>query len=137
MILSNEYTNKLLDLIRGYDITAPSKFYIGIVQTDGNEVSGASYARVEYDATNIAWYSTQETVNETSTGTSRTIKPVANISWGTALENWGTVNRIRFYLSASGTDYFGDVIITNLTINNGDTIEILSGDFNISIPNDN
>lgn len=132
MILSNKYQNLFLDLFRGYSIPAIEKLYIGLMLKTDEEVSGDSYARIEYDASPIAWLSTQGTVDEISTGDTGEIKNVANISWGIALENWGIVDRIRFYLEPTGLDYICDHEISETNISNGDLVEILSDDFSIT-----
>ena len=56
---------------------------------------------------------------------------VANISW-TALETWGNINKIRFFLESNGQDYFCD-FDTEITVNPGDEVIILSGDFKIEL----
>lgn len=132
MILSKDYENKLLDLFRGYSIEPITKFYIGLVKTNGEEVSASSYSRVEYDASNIAWLSTDGTVGSESTGDTGTISNVANISWGTSLEDWGVVNRVRFFLESSGESYFCDHETENTNITNGTDVSMLAGEFVIS-----
>lgn len=135
MILSQAYENKILDLVRGFGVEPIEKFYIGLLLLDGTEVVGDSYARIEYDASSIAWFSTQSTVDEPSTGDTGSISNVANISWGTALEQWGTVNKIRFYLDATSEDYFCDHEITETLIENHSEVTIMAGDFIITTRN--
>lgn len=132
MILSREYENKILDLFRGYPIEKLEKVFIGLVLENGDEVSGDSYSRIEYDTSSIAWFSTQGTVEEVSTGDTGMIANVANIDWGTALETWGTVNRVRFFKEATGPGYVCDSVIPSTLISNGDIVNILAEDFTIS-----
>lgn len=134
MILSDLYKKKLLDsMFRGYQsFNAPDKVFIGMLDNLGVEITKPSYTRKEYDLSTIAWYSTQGTVDEESTTGESKIKNVANISWGTALETWGSVKKVRFYLGSSGLEYFCDLPV-DLVINSGDTVEILSGDLSIGL----
>lgn len=137
MILAPEYKNKLLDLFRGYGIEPFSKFWVGLLDVNGNEITAPSYQRVEYDASPIAWYSTQYTVDEPSVGTSNKITNVASISWGTALESWGVVNKIRFYIDPAETSYFCDHKIEQLNIVSGTEVDIDIESFSIEISDDN
>lgn len=136
MILSPEYENKFLDLIRGFPIAAITDFYVGLVKIDGTEVVSPSYARVHLIASPNVWLSTQGTVAEASTGATGEISNVANISWGTALDTWGTVNKIRFYTDISSTAYFCDHAVLESTITNGTVVEVIAGDFVITTRND-
>lgn len=133
MILSNNYANKFLDLLRGYSFEPIAKYYIGILNVSGEEVSGDSYSRLEYDATNIAWYSTQGTVEENSTGDSKTISNMAPIQWSSILETWGEVNTLRFYSSSSGEDYIFDIPFSSVVLTTGDTFEFLEGELRIKV----
>jgi hypothetical protein len=132
MILSTQYENMFLDLLRGYPIPAITDFYVGLVKTDNTEVVAASYGRVHIDALPGVWVGTHGSVSGPSTGSLSLITNAVNISWGTALENWGTVDRVRFYLAASGVSYFCDHPISSTPILSGATVEILTGDFIIS-----
>lgn len=135
MILSTEYENKILDLFRGQPIEAIPNFYVGLIKTDGSEVSAASYARINIPSSLITWLSTQGDDN-VSSGTSGEISNVVPMSWGTALETWGIVNRVRFFTSPSGSSYFCDHTVTETVITNGTTVQILAGDFVITTRND-
>lgn len=136
MIFSTEYENKILDLFRGYTLSFPEKVYVGLIRQSGNEVSADSYARVEYDLSNIAWLSTQGTVNEESNGDTGKISNVAGISWGTALETWGLIVSVRFYLEPTGEDYIFDQSVEPFEIVSGTDVEFLVGDFEISMRDD-
>ena len=137
MILSLEYRNKFLDLFRGYKIDPIEKFWIGLINENGDEINFPSYQRIEYDASPIAWFSTQYTVDEPSNGSSNKITNVASISWGTALESWGTINKIRFYTQSTGSSYFCDHKVESLNITSGDEVDIDIENFSIEISNDN
>lgn len=121
MILSDKWATILLDSLRGIPFTPPTKYFVGLMNTD-TEVTGGSYQRLEYDATANAWNLT-----------GRALSTVANLDWGTALESWGTVSKIRLYEDSTGTDYIGDIEVTPFEVNNGDTVEILVGDFTIRL----
>ena len=132
MILSDTYKRKLIDfLFRQYPLTIPEKVYVGLINASGEEISGGSYSRIEYDLSAISWFSTQGTVDEISMSGDPKTSNVANISW-TALETWGNINKIRFFLESNGQDYFCD-FDTEITVNPGDEVIILSGDFKIEL----
>lgn len=132
MILSNEYVNFILDMFRGLSVPPITDFYVGLIKTDNTEVSGASYARVHIDASTNAWVGTHGSVGGPSSGTSKTITNATNITWGTALETWGSVNRVRFYTNPNTSAYFCDHEIATTIVSSGDTVEITAGDFSIS-----
>ena len=131
MILSDLYVNKFLDLLRGQAIEPVAKYYVGLLDENSNELTNPSYSRVELDANLATWTSTQNTVGEISTGSSREISNTVIISWGTALETWGPITKVRFYLTDSDGTYFADHVV-NENIVSGTTVEILIGDFKIS-----
>lgn len=132
MILSVEYENKIFDLFRGYAIPAITDFYVGLIKTDDLEVTAPSYSRVHLDALPGVWVGTHGSVSGVSSGTTGLLSNAVNISWGTALENWGSVDRVRFFTSPSGSSYFCDHTIAQTSIMSGSTIEVLTGDFLIS-----
>jgi hypothetical protein len=137
MILSTVYENLILDLLRGGSIPAISNFYLGLIKTsDGNEVVGNSYSRIVLPANLITWKSTQGSINEISNGASGEIINAVPLSWGTALETWGTVDKIRFYTTLNGADYFCDVNIPQAIITSGTEVMISAGDFKISTRNE-
>lgn len=132
MRFSVEYENKILDLFRGYTLSFPEKVYVGLIRQSGNEVTGDSYSRVEYDLSNIAWLSTQGTVDEPNSGDTGVISNVANISWGTALETWGLIVQVRFFVASSGEEYILEQDVEPFEIVSGTDVEFLVGDFEIT-----
>lgn len=136
MKLSNEYENLFLDLFRGYSIPAIEEFYVGLIKTDGSEVVGASYGRINIQANPNTWQSTQGTVGVPSSGTTGLITNTTVLTWGTALETWGNVDRIRFFTHPTSDAYFCDHDITSVNITSGTDVTILVGDFEITTRND-
>ena len=90
--------------------------FVALIKTDGNEVSGGGYAR----QSGIFQQSTEQ-------GNTSAIVNASALDFGTATANWGSINKVRIYTSASGTGESNMVYedtITTRTVNNGDSFSI-------------
>ena len=98
--------------------------YVALIKTDGNEVSGGGYTR-------------QSAVFQQSTeqGNTAAIVNSSAIDFGTATADWGSINKVRIYTSASGTGASNEVFestITTRTVNDGDSFSIPNWTITIS-----
>ena len=99
--------------------------YVALIKTDGSEVTGGGYSR-----------QTATFVQSTEQGSTDAIVNSAAIDFGTATANWGSVNKVRIYNSATasaGTNQIFEANITTRTINQNDSFSIPSGGFQITI----
>lgn len=99
--------------------------YVALIKTDGNEVSGGGYQR-------------QSAIFQQSTeqGNTSAIVNSAELDFGTATADWGTVNKLRIYTSASATGDSNAVFestITSRTINSGDSAVLPANGWTITI----
>ena len=136
MNFSNDITNAFLDAIRGQGFTLPSynSFFVGLLREDDSEVDGAGYIRQELEASLLTWSSTQGTVGEASTGTTNTITLEVAITYPMALEDWGSVNRLRFYYASSGDSYLFDTDFSPIFISNGSTFSVPTIELTMGTP---
>jgi hypothetical protein len=133
--LSNTYENSTLDHLMGTaTLTSPSTVYVGLFKstvdaattlanleanTQTDEVSGGSYARV---AATFSRASSGSTSNS------------ADITFTTATANFGEVTHIAILDASTG----GEVIVagaldTAKTIESGDTFEITTGNLTVTL----
>jgi hypothetical protein len=133
--LSNTYENSTLDHLMGTaTLTSPSTVYVGLFKstvdaattlanleanTQTDEVSGGSYARVA---------ATFSSASSGSTSNS------ADITFTTATANFGEVTHIAILDASTG----GEVIVagaldTAKTIESGDTFEITTGNLTVTL----
>lgn len=99
--------------------------WVGLFKTDGSEVSGGSYAR-----------QSATFVQSTESGNTAAIVNNAEIDFGTATANWGTVNEARIYTSSTTTSASNLIFtaqFTSRTVNNGDSFTIPIRGFQINI----
>ena len=99
--------------------------YVALFKTDNTEVSGGGYSR------QLASF-----VQSTESGNTDAIVNQAEIDFGTATANWGTIDEVRIYTSSSSTASSNLVFtanISNRTVNNGDTFSIPANGFQINI----
>lgn len=127
--MSNYLENKLIDFIfRGQSYTAPSNTYIGLFTANpsdtggGTEVSGGSYARVEYGSTLLKWAGTQSVGSTTtSVGTSGTTSNNDPITFPSPTANWGVITGFGMFDQSSGGNLlFHGALSIDKTVNNGD-----------------
>lgn len=131
MILSNTMANSILDVLRGYTTTIGpfNKLYVGVINSNGSEVSGGSYSRLEVDASPAIWTATQGAVDAPSSGTTKEITNRVSFDFGTINSNWGSVDRLRIFTTSNGTDYLFDCKFQETTVASGDSFMIDIGDF--------
>ena len=98
--------------------------YVALIRSDGNEVSGGGYSR-----------QTVQMVQSTEQGNTDRAVNQAEVDFGTASANWGTINQIRLYTSSTSTAasalIFSDTI-PSITINAQDTVSIAAGNLSIA-----
>lgn len=78
--------------------------YVALIKTDGNEVSGGGYQR-----------QSASFVQSTEVGNTSAIVNNADIDFGTATADWGTVNKARIYSSATSTAESAQIAETSFT----------------------
>ena len=86
--------------------------YAALFKTDGSEVSGGGYARVSGTWTQGSGADANRCSNN------------ADLDFGTPSANWGTVNEIRLYTTATGTSDSNREFTAGITaraVNSGDT----------------
>lgn len=136
--------NKIADaLLRGQALGAPASFYIGLDTAScteaggGTEVTGGSYARVAVTSSLANWAGTQSTGSTTaSSGTSGTTSNNGAISFPTPSAGWGTVVSMRFWDAASsGNAWVCIALISNQTINTGNTVSFPAGTLTLQVDN--
>lgn len=99
--------------------------YVALIKTDDTEVSGGGYQR-----------QSAVFVQSTEQGNTSAIVNNAEIDFGTATADWGTVRKVRIYTSASGTGDSNSVFessITARTVNSGDSFAIPANGWVITI----
>lgn len=99
--------------------------YVALIKTDGNEVSGGGYQR-----------QTANFQQNTESGNEASIVNAADIDFGTATANWGTINKVRIYSSASSTAASAQIFestITSRTVNTNDSFSIPANGWVITI----
>lgn len=136
MILHPTFENKIIDsIIRGQALSLGfSAFHIGLVRLNGSEVTSPSYSRVQINRSLTHWEGTQGGGETTiSDGDSGETSNIVTIEFPEALEDWGSVNKIRLYTASSGTNYFADIAIEPMNILTGQQITFNPGDLTISI----
>ena len=97
--------------------------FVGLFKTDGNEVSGGGYARVS------------GTWTQGSGGEANRCSNNSDLDFGTPSANWGTVDEVRLYTTATGTSDSNREFTAGITaraINSGDTFEIPAGGYEIT-----
>lgn len=115
----------LAKLLGGTDFTPETTWYAALMTTaptdagGGVEVSGGSYARVAV---------ANNTTNFPAPGATPEIDTGADIDWGTATANWGTIVAIAFYDASSGGNLgpWGPISVPTL-INSGSSFKVTSG----------
>lgn len=141
MSAASDYVeNQILDFYlnqgsgAGGSISAPSNIYLGLFTTapttssegnsDGTEVSGNGYARVEIS----------DKFNNAS-GTGGSLSSNADITGFTASGgNWGTVTSIGIFdASTSGNLLFYTALDSSATVNDGDSFQISSGNLTVTV----
>ena len=99
--------------------------FVGLFKTDGNEVSGGGYSR-----------QSAAFAQSTEQGNTSAIVNSAEIDFGTATANWGTIDEVRIYSSASGTSASNLIFTANITartVSSGDSLSIPANGFHINI----
>lgn len=99
--------------------------YVALIKTDGNEVSGGGYSR-----------QTASFVQSTEQGNTSAIVNNADIDFGTATADWGTVNKVRIYSSSSSSATSAQIFessITSRTVNTNDSFSIPANGWVITI----
>jgi len=129
--LTNTYENSMIDwLMRAQTLTPPTTgAYIALFttcptdSTAGTEVTGGSYARVNYAASLANWAGTQGAGTTTaSSGTGGTTSNNNVITFITATADWGTVNCFGYMTASSGgTLIFYAALTAPRNITNGST----------------
>ena len=123
--------NVLLDHVFGAAaFTAPATLYAAAYTANpsdsggGTEATGGSYARVSItnNATNFPAASGGAKANGT------------DITWTTATASWGTITAVALLdASSGGNQICWDALATSKAVGDGDTLEIATGDFDITL----
>lgn len=134
MIFSNVFENKIIDaLFRGVALNLETaSLHVGLIKPDNTEVNASSYLRSEVNLSLTDWLSTQGNVLVSNGSTGKTENANA-ISFPEALENWGLVNKLRFFVAPSGSQYYFDLPIDAINITIGTELIFSPGDLEISI----
>lgn len=108
--------------------SAPANVYVALYTSatsdagGGTEVSGGSYARVAV-STSSGW-----------TGTGGATDNAADVDFGTATANWGTVTHVGVRDASSGGNLlFHGALTASKTVNSGDSFKFVAGDLDISL----
>ena len=105
-----------------------SSDYIALFKTDGSEVSGGGYSRIQANAANFG--------QSTEQGATNAVVNAGNIDFGTATAAWGSVDEARIYTSAS-TSTDANLVFTatfnTRTVESGDSFSFATGNFRINI----
>jgi hypothetical protein len=107
--------------------TMPSPVYLALFTATpsdsggGTEVSGGSYARVSL-------------ASKFAAAASGAITSNADIDFGTASANWGTITQIGIFDASTAGNllWWGDLTASK-TVNSGDGFKILSGSLTLSL----
>ena len=143
--LTDTYENSMIDwLMRAQTLTPPTTgAYIALFttcptdSTAGTEVTGGSYARVNYAASLANWAGTQSAASTTaSSGTGGTTSNNNAITFPAATADWGTVNCFG-YMTAStgGTLIFYAALTASRNITNGSTASFAAAALTFTIDN--
>lgn len=118
---TNFFEDKVLNVLRGTNITAPTTIYMGLMTTapgesgPGTEVSGGSYARVAFTL---------------AAPSGNTVSNSAQVDFPTPTAGWGTVVGIGvFDASSGGNMWLYSDQTPNKTINTGDPVFVPVGAF--------
>lgn len=143
--LTDTYENSMIDwLMRAQTLTPPTTgAYIALFttcptdSTAGTEVSGGSYARVNYAASLANWAGTQSAGSTTaSSGTGGTTSNNNVITFTTATADWGTVNCFGYMTASSGgTLIFYAALTASRNITNGSTASFAAAALTFQIDN--
>lgn len=127
--LSDYLENELIDhIFRGRAFTAPSALYVALFTAapsdagGGTEVTGGSYARVQYDPGFANWLGTGgETTDVDSTGTGGATENRNAVTFPAPTANWGVVTHIGIFDASSGGNLLlHGPLATPKTVNDGD-----------------
>lgn len=143
--LTDTYENSTIDwLMRAQTLTPPTTgAYIALFTTcptdatAGTEVTGGSYARVNYAASLANWAGTQSAGSTTaSSGTNGTTSNNNVITYPAATADWGTVNCVG-YMSASsgGTLIWYTALTASRNITNGSTASFAAAALTFQVDN--
>lgn len=129
--LSTYMENAVIDhLFRNQSFTPSVTLYFALftaAPTDaggGTEVSGGSYARVSKTAASAGFAAASGGSAVTS----------ADIDFGTASANWGTVTHVGIYDAPTGGNLLAwGPLATSKTINSGDGGKILAGQLTLDV----
>jgi hypothetical protein len=92
----------------------------------GTEVSGGSYARVSVNPLDANWAATSGTNGQTSN--------VADINFGTATANWGTITHFAIFdATSAGNLIVWGALSASKTVNNGDAFKIPAGSLTVTV----
>ena len=127
--LSNFLENELMDhILRNLAYTSPTTVYVALFTDDptdadsGTEVSGGSYAREAVGATS-GW-----------AGSGGATDNAADVDFGTATANWGTVTHTAVMDAATaGNMLFHGALTASKTVNNGDSFKFAIGALDVSL----
>lgn len=96
MGLAESVRNGLLDYYFGGDALArPGSVYLALIKTDGNEVSGGSYARVEI--AQAGWTS----------ASSGAVENAGTLTFPTPTATWGSIDAFKLYDAATAGNELG------------------------------
>jgi hypothetical protein len=121
---SNYMEDKVLNLLRGTDFTAPATIYVGLMTaapdegSAGTEVSGGSYARTAVTFTAPASGAIENNAD--------VVFPTPTADWGTVV-GWGL-----FDASTAGNMLYFFNLSANQTINTGNEVKFPAGDLTVS-----
>lgn len=143
--LTDTYENSMIDwLMRAQTLTPPTTgAYIALFttcptdSTSGTEVTGGSYARVNYAASLANWAGTQSAGSTTaSSGTGGTTSNNNAITFPTATADWGTVNCFGYTTaSTGGTLIFYAALTASRSVTNGSTASFAAAALTFTIDN--
>lgn len=143
--LTDTYENSMIDwLMRAQTLTPPTTgAYIALFTTcptdsaAGTEVSGGSYARVNYAASLANWAGTQAAASTTaSSGTGGTTSNNNAVTFPAATADWGTVNCVGYMTASSGGTLIWYTALTAArNITNGSTASFATAALTFQIDN--
>lgn len=123
--------------------TGPANLYFGLLtaapsdSSDGTEVSGGSYARVQVVSGTTTFANTQASGTGASSGTGGTTSNSSTITFPAPTGNWGSVTHFGVYdASSAGNLLIHGALTTAKTVNNGDAApSFAAGAFTFQIDN--
>jgi len=132
---TNFLENLILDRIFRTDPGSirPAAVYVGLFTalpgedgTGGTEVSGGGYARQQVTQADANW-------SDPTAGTQGEVDNVADVDFGAATANWGTIVGVGIFDASSGGNllYFA-ALTADKTVDNGDSFKFAAGELNIS-----